>query len=104
MGERSDPSRGDQLTVATKIVLFDQWVRAGQCNWGKTPGKQVQHMPASGTASPEISHFSAIKHGSTRCRSMFARGFAPITRVSNRSKIPGNGGFLYSSRGDYGRR
>jgi hypothetical protein len=25
-------------------------------------------------------------------------------QVSNRSKIPGNGGFLYPSRGDYGRR
>ena len=48
-------------------------------NRGKTPGKQVQHASACGTAAAEIRHFLAVEPGLTRFRSVFARGFAPVT-------------------------
>ena len=51
-------------------------------NRGKTPGKQVQHASACGTAAAEIRHFLAVEPGLTRFRSVFARGFAPVTSGS----------------------
>lgn len=48
-------------------------------NRGKTPGKQVQHMSACGTAPAEIRHFATADPGSNRSRLVFARGFAPVT-------------------------
>ena len=52
-----------------------------KCNRGKTPGKQVQHASACGTAAAEIRHFLAVEPGLTRFRSVFARGFAPVTGI-----------------------
>jgi len=55
--------------------------RARTRNRGKTPGKQVQHTPAYGTVVAEIRHFSTGKAGMNRVRSVFTRGFAPVTRT-----------------------
>ena len=53
-------------------------------NRGKTPGKQVQHASACGTAAAEIRHFLAVEPGLTRFRSVFARGFAPVTYTGSK--------------------
>ena len=57
-------------------------------NRGKTPGKQVQHASACGTAAAEIRHFLAVEPGLTRFRSVFARGFAPVTMWAAKPRRP----------------
>ena len=74
----------DGRTV-TRISAFleegvrDEAPKTLEGNRGKTPGKQVQHASACGTAAAEIRHFLAVEPGLTRFRSVFARGFAPVT-------------------------
>ncbi len=85
--ERSGRRCGDLLRALVgavsvrKVIESFELVSLVAGNRGKTPGKQVQHASACETAAAEIRHFLAVEPGLTRFRSVFARGFAPVTSM-----------------------
>ncbi len=77
-----EPMQHTELPPRRWSLVPLQALGVQSCNRDKTPGKQVQHASACGTAAAEIRHFLAVEPGLTRFRSVFARGFAPVTQSS----------------------